>query len=140
MIIDASNLLLGRMATHVAKEILNGENVEIVNCEKAIISGSRRNIIEKYSARTKRGTPFHGPFYPRREEMVVRRAVRGMLPFKEIRGQDAFRRLKCYTGLPESLKEKKLETIKEASVSRLGKAGYVTIADISKEMGKKNAR
>ena len=41
MIVDANNLVLGRMATHVAKELLKGEKVDIVNCEKVVVSGSR---------------------------------------------------------------------------------------------------
>ena len=37
MIIDAKNLVLGRMATVVAKEALLGEKIDIINCEKAVV-------------------------------------------------------------------------------------------------------
>ena len=39
MIINAENLILGRMTTYAAKKALQGEEVDIVNCEKAIITG-----------------------------------------------------------------------------------------------------
>jgi len=44
-IIDADKLILGRMASIVAKRLLNGEMIIIVNAESTVISGSRRNII-----------------------------------------------------------------------------------------------
>ncbi|RLI06236.1 50S ribosomal protein L13, partial [Candidatus Bathyarchaeota archaeon] len=38
-VIDASGLILGRMASIVAKRLLEGEQIEIVNAEKAVVSG-----------------------------------------------------------------------------------------------------
>ena len=137
MIVDANNLVLGRMATHVAKELLRGEKVEIVNCDKVVVSGSKEYLIPMYTHKTKRGEPFHGPFYPRREDMLVRRAIRGMLPWKEARGQAVFRNLMCYIGVPEELNGKKFETFKDAHVSRLRKTGHMKMKDISKSMGKR---
>ncbi len=136
MIIDGNNLVLGRMATHVAKAILNGEKVEIVNCEKIVISGRKEDLIERWTAKTKRGEPFHGPFYPRREDMLVRRTIRGMLPWKESRGKQAFKNVACHIGIPESLKGKKIDTIKEANASRLRRTGYMRIGEISRHIGK----
>ena len=43
-IIDASNLLLGRLASIIAKRLLSGEEIIVVNAEKAVISGNRENI------------------------------------------------------------------------------------------------
>ena len=48
MIIDATNLLVGRLATVVAKKALLGGKIDIVNAEKAIISGPKRLVINKY--------------------------------------------------------------------------------------------
>ena len=41
VVINAEKHILGRMSTNVAKRILNGEDVIIVNAEKAIITGNR---------------------------------------------------------------------------------------------------
>ena len=37
-IIDASGAILGRLGTNVAKRLLSGEEISIVNTEKAIIT------------------------------------------------------------------------------------------------------
>ena len=40
-IIDAEGLIVGRMATYVAKRLLKGEIITIVNAEKAVFSGRK---------------------------------------------------------------------------------------------------
>ena len=47
MIIDATDLIVGRMGAFAAKKVLLGEKIDIVNCEKAAVSGSRENILAK---------------------------------------------------------------------------------------------
>ena len=44
MIIDAKDLIAGRMGAFVAKQLLLGETVDIVNAEKAVISG-KKNVV-----------------------------------------------------------------------------------------------
>ena len=43
-IIDGQETILGRLASNVAKMALQGEEVAVVNCEKVIITGTRKNI------------------------------------------------------------------------------------------------
>ncbi|HNR58089.1 MAG TPA: uL13 family ribosomal protein, partial [Methanothrix sp.] len=43
MIIDASGMILGRLSSLAASELLAGEEIYIVNAEKAIISGRRES-------------------------------------------------------------------------------------------------
>jgi len=137
MIINAENLILGRMATFVAKKALLGESVDIVNCEKAIITGKKKeDVLEKYKHRRERGETLHGPYFPRVSERLVRRAIRGMLPYKQYKGRMAFEKIKCYRGIPEDLKGKKLETIKEADVSKMQNLKYIKIGDICKFLGR----
>ncbi len=38
MIIDANNMILGRLASFAAKKALLGEKIDVINCEKAVIS------------------------------------------------------------------------------------------------------
>jgi large subunit ribosomal protein L13 len=139
MIIDATNLIVGRMAAKAAKLALLGERVDIVNCEKAIITGSRRNVIEKYKRKRDLGhSPFKGPYIIRSPDRIVKRIIRGMLPYKKERGERAFKRIKCHVGVPDEFEnEKMIATIKEANVSKLPNLKYITIEEVSKEMGAK---
>ncbi|MBU0979563.1 MAG: 50S ribosomal protein L13 [Nanoarchaeota archaeon] len=113
MIINAENLVLGRMATFAAKSALLGETVDVVNCEKAIIIGDPQRVLEKYQQAIKRGIPLKGPYFPRTSDRFVRRVIRGMLPHKQDKGKIAFKRVKCYRGMPKQF-EGKAKTIEGA--------------------------
>jgi len=137
MIIDASDLLLGRMATFVAKKALLGEKIDIINCEKAIISGNKNQVVRKYKQRQIKGNTFKGPFYPRKPNMFVRRTVRGMLPYKKEKGKKAYERVKCYIGIPGVFKDKKAETIENANIKKLSSLKYVQVEKVCKLIGAK---
>ena len=100
MIINAENLILGRMASKIAKKALLGEKIDIINCEKAVIIGNKKDIQERYKKRREIRTPRWGPHFPRHPEKFVKRAIRGMLPYKQEKGRKAFERVKCYQGVP----------------------------------------
>lgn len=137
MIIDATNLLLGRMAAVVAKKALLGEKVDIINCEKAIMSGDKAAIILKYKQRQAKGNTFKGPFYPRKPNMFVRRTIRGMLSYKRERGKKAYERIKCYISVPDDFKDKKAETIENANIKKLPSLKYIEVSQICKLTGAK---
>ncbi|MFH2028779.1 MAG: 50S ribosomal protein L13, partial [Nanoarchaeota archaeon] len=105
MIIDATNLILGRLGTYVAKQALLGEKIDIINCEKAVISGKKDFTLKKYLIIKDRGT-YKGPFLPRQPNLFVRRSIRGMLTYKQERGKKAYANIKCYRGMPEEFKDK----------------------------------
>ncbi len=139
-IINAEGLILGRLASKVAKMLLEGEEVIIVNADKAIITGNREDIFAKYKQRTElrtRTNPRRGPFYPKRSDEIVRRTVRGMLPWKTDRGRKAYRRLKVYAGIPREFQSKEFETIIEADASRIATPKYVTVGEVAKFLGGK---
>ncbi len=106
MIIDADNSVLGRLAAAAAKQALLGEEIKIVNCEKAVITGDKKSVIKGYMELLEIGQPQQGPFVQRRPDMFVRRAIRGMLPRRQIRGREALSRVKCYIGVPSGVSEK----------------------------------
>ena len=137
MIIDATNLIVGRFATQVAKKALLGESVDIVNCENAVISGKRDNIIGEYMQKKQRGIPTKGPFISTLPDRFVKRIIRGMLPYKQEKGEKAFKRIKCHIGLPESLKEQKMHSISDASFSKLSSQDYVRVGELCKLIGGK---
>jgi len=136
-IIDATDLILGRLASHAAKLALMGEKVIIVNSEKAIVSGRRKIVETHYLERLERGEAFKGPFFPRRADMILRRAVRGMLPWKTERGRKAYKRVMCHLGVPNQYASEKSETIKAASVDKLSTAKYITLGKVSQRLGVK---
>ena len=132
-IIDAENLILGRMSSVIAKRLLEGEDIIIVNAEKAVITGKPRTTYNHYIQRSKIRTktnPLQGPFFPRTPEGIVRKTVRGMLPWKRPRGKNAFKRLKVYRGIPKLFLDENLEKIKEADATHL-RCKYVTTDDIA---------
>ncbi len=135
-VIDATNLIVGRMASAVAKELTRGESVVIVNAEKSIITGNRESILNKYKKRRERSSIVnparHGPFFPRTPEGTIRRAVRGMLPYKKAMGKEAFKRLKVFAGLPDEFKESKFVTLDNADVSKLKIPKYIKLREISR--------
>ncbi len=137
MIVDATNMILGRLAAKVAKQALNGEAVSVVNCEKAVITGDRKQIFESYIQKFDIGQVNQGPYFPRRPDMLVRRTIRGMLPRKKPRGIAAFGRVKCYVGIPQGIKSEEAKGFPEASIERVKKAGHVSVAGLCKQIGYK---
>lgn len=135
-IIDATNLILGRMAAKVAKAALLGDIVAIVNCDKAVISGDKQMVFAKYKRMREMGTHTTGPFFYRVPDRFVKRTIRGMLPHQN-RGNVALKKIKCYAGVPENLKNKKFESIEEANINRLSILKHVKIADICRFLGGK---
>ncbi|MFC1800656.1 50S ribosomal protein L13 [Nanoarchaeota archaeon] len=137
MIVDATDLIVGRMASKVAKRALLGERVDVVNCESAIITGRKETVFKKYSTLSSMGRHSKGPFYPRRSDMFVRRIIRGMLPHKQDKGRDALKRIMCYVGVPDKFNEGKLETFKDTNVSKVPSLYYVNVGDLVKLLGGK---
>ena len=134
MIIDAENLILGRMATYVAKKAILGEKIDVVNCEKAIITGSKEKIVEKYRKIVELGGPFKGPYLTRIPDRFVRRVIRGMLPYKQGKGKEAFHRVMCYISIPYELKNQKMIKLEEADISRVKSLKYMTVGDVCKSL------
>ncbi|KPV63014.1 MAG: 50S ribosomal protein L13 [Candidatus Bathyarchaeota archaeon BA2] len=134
VVIDAKGLILGRMASIIANRLLQGETIIIVNAEKAAVSGKRLSRVREAKTFLEVGHPRKGPYHPRRPDGIVRRAIRGMLPRKKPKGQQAYKRLKVFLGIPQELKDKEAQTIPEASAERL-RCPYITVGEIAKEVG-----
>lgn len=133
-VIDASGLILGRMASVVAKRLLNGESIVLVNAERAVVSGKKRSLVQEARRMLEIGHPGKGPIHPRRPDQIVRRVIRGMLPRRKPRGRLALRRLRVYIGVPEELKDAEVETIPEAKADKL-RCPYITVGELAKEIG-----
>lgn len=111
--IDAKGAVLGRLATFAAKEALKGESITIINCDQAIITGNKKTTeLEFKEKRSRVGHSQKGPKHHTNSEKIVKRTIRGMLPdHRTGRGREAFKRIKCYVGIPKELGEIKPITL-----------------------------
>jgi large subunit ribosomal protein L13 len=138
IVVDATGHIAGRLASIVAKKLLEGYNVVIVNAEKAVISGKRKTVIEDFKGRFQISSIInprrHGPFWPHTPQGILRRMIRGMVPRRKGRGYAAMRRLKVFPSIPDEYKSAPLVRFPEASASRLS-SGYVTLEEIARELG-----
>jgi large subunit ribosomal protein L13 len=113
IIIDGSGAVFGRLCSFTAKKALEGSEIVIVNSEKVIITGNKKDTIEKYRVlKAKGGHSQKGPKHGRVAFMLLKRGIRGMLPdHRRGIGKQAFLRIKCYDGVPEEFKDKKMMKI-----------------------------
>jgi large subunit ribosomal protein L13 len=136
IVIDATGLILGRASSLIAKRLLSGEHIMVVNAEKALILGSRDVVIKSYTEKVARGSVRKGPHFPRGPDRIFRRTVRGMLPYKRSTGREAYGRLMAYVGVPEDLKGKTPETLDGArAIPALREP--MTLLEISRLLGSK---
>ena len=130
-IYNGEEMLLGRLATRVAKDALLGEEVAVVNCEKIIISGKKvKTLTDIKTRRARKGYPLKSAKHIRLADRHVRRAIRGMLPWKQTRGREAFKRIMCYVSIPAEFEGKDLITLKDASVKKLPSLKYMTVGEV----------
>ncbi len=136
ILIDASNHVLGRIASIAAKQALEGRKIVVVNAEKAVIAGRKQRILE--DAQRKLRTRTHAsqekaPVHPRRPDMYFRRVIRGMIPCEKPRGKAAFRNVKVFIGVPDEYANKPLQRFRDADASKL-RCRYVTVDEFSREI------
>ncbi len=137
-IYNGEGMVLGRLTTQAAKDALLGEEVKVINCEKIIISGKKVNTFAREKQRRERkGYPLKSAKFSRLPDRFVRRVIRGMLPWKQARGREAFKRVMCYNSIPKELADKEYIQPKGASAAKLPTLKYVTIGNVCKNLGGK---
>lgn len=126
IVIDGTSATMGRLASYVAKQALNGKKVAIINANKVVIVGHKREIIERYKRKVSMGgASLKGPKIIRNPERILKRTIRGMIPHKEGRGIDAMERIMCYNEMPEKYKDmKKIHAGKEK------KGKFITLKEL----------
>jgi len=137
VVIDIKNMILGRVATKIAKQALLGNEIIVINCENAVIAGKRASLLSNYRKRNERGIHTKGPFLPRMPDRFVRRTIRGMLPYKNPRGTDAFKRIMCYSGVPANVKIEEAISYEDCSAKKLPSLKYISVKEICKFLGAK---
>merc|ERR1719235_2137617 len=117
IVVDANQHLLGRLASVVAKQLLNGQHVTVVRCERIEQTGSHIRNKFKFLTFIRKKTntnPKRGSFHERSPAKVFKRCVRGMLPKKKKRGYCALERLKTFVGCPAPYDKKKKLVVPDA--------------------------
>ena len=137
-IYNGEKMILGRLAALIAKDALMGEEVNVVNCEKIVVSGKKTTTFaNEKQKRDRKGYPLKSAKFSRLPDRFVRRSIRGMLPWKQARGKEAFKRIMCYRGIPEALAGEKLISVEKASAAKLPTLKFITVGEICKQLGGK---
>ena len=127
---DGTDAILGRLGSTVCKELLKGKEVVIINSEKTIISGDKKQILgEILWWKDLGGIGLKGPRVSKVPDRLLKRMLRGMLPWNKTRGREAYGRLRCYVGNGE-LTEAELKLVKKIEVKKPIK--FVYLGEISK--------
>ncbi|KAG1368656.1 60S ribosomal protein L13a-2 [Cocos nucifera] len=140
VVVDARHHMLGRLASIVAKELLNGQRIVVVRCEEICLSGGlvrQKMKFLRFLRKRMNTKPSHGPIHFRAPAKILWRTIRGMIPHKTKRGAAALARLKAYEGVPPPYDKTKRMVIPDAlKVLRL-QAGhkYCLLGRLSKEVG-----
>ena len=131
IIIDATNATLGRLASYVAKQALQGKNIIILHSERAIVTGRKKFTVERYQIRKNRGgSSQKGPEISKDPSRILKRAIRGMLPdHRRGKGKEAFKRILCYKGVPEKYKD-----VKVIKAGKEKHTVYINLEQISKKI------
>lgn len=140
IVVDGKEMVLGRLATFVAKELLKGNQVRVLNAEKIVISGRKEATYKHFDLWMDVGSvsnPRKGPYHYRMPEDIVKRTIRGMLPYKKAKGKEAYKRLLVFRGAPGELAGKETVSVPKGGVSDLGTRRYITLENLSKHLGAK---
>ncbi len=138
IIIDAEGAILGRLAAYAAKQALAGNVIRIINAERAVVSGDKRWIVSEAKRKRAMGVPRKGPYHSRLPDRYVRRAIRGMLPYKQPRGRAAYERILCYIGTPTELAGQEAVRAPGADAAKLPNLKRLTTGRICEEFGGKH--
>jgi large subunit ribosomal protein L13 len=138
-IINGEDLIVGRVASYVAKNILkDGEEYYIYNAEKMVFSGNMKNLLAKYVMRRalkNKANPEHSPHWPKRPDFLVKRIIRGMLPYDKPRGKTIYKKIKVFIGDDDKLNGVKLEFNESYNKAKLDR--YVTVRELSEALAYK---
>ncbi|KAK9849638.1 hypothetical protein WJX84_001738 [Apatococcus fuscideae] len=139
-LVDARGHMLGRLASVLAKQLLNGEQVVVVRTEEICISGGltrQKMKYERFLRKRMNTQPSHGPIHFRAPSKILWRTVRGMIPHKTKRGAVALERLKAFEGIPPPYDKRKRMVIPDAlKVLRLQHGHrYCKLGDLSQSVG-----
>ena len=125
-VVDAENMVLGRLASQIAKIIRGkhkptftphmdtGDNVIVINAAKVAVTGKKRDQKEYFRHTGYMGHELFTPFakmIEKHPERVIEKAVYGMLPKTKL-GRAMYGKLKVYAGAEHPHAAQKPQTVK----------------------------
>lgn len=137
VIVDATDHIAGRLCSYVAKMLLKGSDVVVLNAEKTMLSGSRDSAVRQWHEYLEIGSivhPKHGPFHSRRPDTIITRMVRGMVPWDQPKGKNAMKRLRVYVGMPKDYEGTQPIQFNDAKIRRSA-AYYTSMGDLAGLIG-----
>ena len=137
LVIDGTDHIAGRLSSNVAKLLLKGNRVTVVNSEKIMISGRKKSIVGEYKQFLKISSilhPKHGPFHPRKPDTMISRMIRGMLPRDKPSGREAIKRLRVYVGVPQDVKSLGKIQLEKTKI-RKSSALYTSVGELGRYVG-----
>ncbi|MDD3233491.1 MAG: 50S ribosomal protein L13 [Candidatus Methanomethylophilus sp.] len=134
-VIDAKNLVYGRLATNVADLIMKSEEVVVLNAEQLIITGEPSMVFATFKQKVDRGdiSKRKGPYLPRRADLIFKRCVWGMIPRYTTTGREAYRKLHVFVGEPKQFVDAK--KVRPAEAVRELNCKYVTLGQVAEFLG-----
>ncbi len=133
IIIDGNFVPLGRVGAFAAKKALGGNIVSIINTEKIIIIGNPKITVKRYLEKFQWGIGNPSkPIFFKDPIKMVKRSIRGMVGFKKTTGQEAFKRITCYLGIPKQFEGKEI-----AKLEKKDPLKYITIEELMKLIAQK---
>jgi large subunit ribosomal protein L13Ae len=143
VVVDGRGHMLGRLASVVAKQLLEGQPVSVVRCDEINISGhlaNNRIKFMKYLRKRTNTNPKRGPYHYRAPSMIFFKAVRGMVPRKSAHGQAALARLKVFDGVPHPYDTRKKMVVPQALkvVKLTPGAQHCVLGDLAATVGWKH--
>ncbi|QLH06176.1 50S ribosomal protein L13 [Nitrosopumilus ureiphilus] len=138
IVVDGTDHIAGRLSSNVAKLLIQGNRVSVVNCEKIMMSGTRANQIKEYREFLEINSiinPKHGPVHYRRPDTVIAKMIRQMLPFdRKPSGKESYQRLRTYIGSPKEIKSLEKIQFEKAKIKKSA-ANYTSVGELCRVIG-----
>ena len=138
IVVDATNHIAGRLASNVAKLLMQGHRVSVVNCEKIMMSGTRSNQIKEQREFLEINSIInykHGPVHYRRPDTLMAKMIRQMLPFdRKPSGKEAHQRLRTYIGSPQVIKSIEKIQFEKAKIRKTA-SNYTQLGELCRVIG-----
>jgi large subunit ribosomal protein L13 len=126
----------GRLASKVAKAIINGERVTVINSQDLVMVGNKKSILEKFTTRVDgavKSNPHYGPKYDRIPSKIFRRMVRNMLPTKKRAKERIIKQLRVFNTTAKGIDSKEAIIFEEIKFNH--RNNYIKLKDVALLLG-----
>jgi large subunit ribosomal protein L13 len=120
----------------VAKAIINGERVTVINSQDLVIVGNKKSILEKFTTRVDgavKSNPHYGPKYDRIPSKIFRRMVRNMLPTKKRAKERIIKQLRVFNTTAKGIDSKEAIIFEEIKFNH--RNNYIKLKDVALLLG-----